>query len=122
MTTTTASTTFDAAALKAAIEGRDAPAVLALYADDAAIEMVDRENPPSTPQRVEGRGALRELFEDVYGRDLTHAVEPVVVEGDHVAYVVRCRYGDGTRVVCMAVAQLRDGRIARETVLQAWDA
>src|SRR3954451_22310817 len=121
-TTPTISPTFDGAALKAAIEARDAAGLLELYADDAVIELVDRENPPSSPRRVAGKAALREAFEDVYGRDMTHEVGPVVVDGGHLAYAVRCRYGDGTRVLCISAAELRDGRIAHETGVQAWDA
>ena len=31
-------------------------------------------------------------------------------------------YADGTKVVCSATAELRDGRIVREVGVQAWDA
>jgi hypothetical protein len=32
-----------------------------------------------------------------------------------------CTYPDGTRVFCIAVLELRDGLIERQTVVQAWD-
>ena len=122
MATTSTITSFDGAALKAAIEGRDAAALLDLHADDAELELVDRENTPSSPLKLKGRAALGEAFEDIYGREMTHSVGPVLVDGDHVAWVVRCRYPDGTRVLCIAAAEVRDGRIVRETGVQAWDA
>jgi ketosteroid isomerase-like protein len=121
MTTITPSTTFDAGALKQAIESRDAGALLDLYRDDAEIELVDAENPPSSPRRVRGKAQLRELFADVYGRDMVHAVAPVAAGPDSVGYRVRCEYPDGLKVVCISAAELRDGRIARETCVQAWD-
>ena len=67
------------------------------------------------------RDELRAMFEDVYGRDMTHEVGPVAVGPDSVGYAVRCTYGDGTKVLCVSAAQLRDGRIARETIVQSWD-
>jgi ketosteroid isomerase-like protein len=120
-TTTSPTTTFDAAALKRAIENRDAEALLGLYADDAVVEVADHEHPPAAPSRAAGKDALRAVFADVYGRDMTHRVGPIAVDGESVGYIVRCAYPDGTRVLCSAVAELRDGRIARETGVQAWD-
>jgi ketosteroid isomerase-like protein len=118
---TTITPTFDAAALRRGIEARDASALVDLYAEDAVIERVDARNPPSAPARLAGRDAIRGALEDVYARDMTHRVESVAVGADAVGYTVRCSYPDGTRVVCAAVAELRDGRIVREVGVQAWD-
>jgi ketosteroid isomerase-like protein len=123
MTTTTHTpTTFDAEALRRGMRDHDPAAILALYADDATIELVDARNTPSAPLRVAGREAIRAHLEDVLGRDMTHAVDVVAVSPDAIGYAVRCRYPDGTNVVCSAVAELRDGRIVRELGVQAWDA
>ncbi len=113
--------TFEAGALRRAIEARDAAAHLDLYADDATIERLDAQNPPSAPTRIAGRDAIRASLEDVYARDMTHRVESIAVGDDAVGYTVRCAYPDGTRVVCAAVGELRDGRIVREVGVQAWD-
>jgi hypothetical protein len=32
-----------------------------------------------------------------------------------------CRYPDGTRVLCLAMLDLRDGLIVRQTAVQEWD-
>jgi ketosteroid isomerase-like protein len=120
MSTTTTST-FDAAALRRAFESKDADGLMALYAEDATVEIVDALNPPSSPQRHEGREAVRAHLEDILGRDMTHAIDTVAIGDDAVGYSVRCVYPDGTRVVCVATAQLRDGRIVRELGVQAWD-
>jgi ketosteroid isomerase-like protein len=119
MTTTT--TTFDSAELKRAIEERDASGQLAMYADDAVAEFVDKSNPPSKPLVLTGRDAIREFVEDTASRDMTHEVGNLVVDGDHASYTIDCRYPDGTRVLCMAALELRDGRIARQRGVQAWD-
>ena len=119
MSTTT--TTFDGATLRDAIERRDAAGLLALYAPDARIEIADQQNPPSRPRVIEGSEAIGAHLQDVYGRDMTHEVEQVAVGGSSVGYTVRCAYPDGTRVLCSATAELRDGVIASEVGVQVWD-
>ena len=120
--TTIPTSTIDVAAMRRAFADRDAAAVLAFYADDATVELVDAQHTPSHPQRIEGREALRAHFEDVFSRDMTHAVDIAVASEDALGYSLRCTYADGMKVVCVANAELRDGRIAREVGVQAWDA
>jgi ketosteroid isomerase-like protein len=117
----TTATSFDAAALKRSIEERDASSQLDMFADDATLEVVDKANPPSRPLVLSGRETIREFIEDTASRDMTHKVEDLVVDGDHVSYTVDCLYPDGLRVLCMATLELRDGRIARQRGIQAWD-
>ena len=38
-----------------------------------------------------------------------------------MAFTQACAYPDGTKVYCMAALKLEDGRIAEQTVVQAWD-
>jgi ketosteroid isomerase-like protein len=121
MTAPTTTSPFDAAAMRRAFDARDAGALLALYADDAAIELVDQQNPPSRPRRIQGKEALRAHLEDVFSRDMTHELDLVAVSPESVGYSLRCRYADGTRVTCAATGALRDGRIVREVGVQAWD-
>jgi ketosteroid isomerase-like protein len=120
--TTIPSSTFDVAALRRAVSARDADAVLGLYAEDAAIELADSQNTPSRPRRIEGREAIRAHLEDVYSRDMTHELDLAAASEDALGYSVRCTYPDGTRVLCVSTAQLRDGKIVRELGVQAWDA
>jgi ketosteroid isomerase-like protein len=121
MTSTTHSTTFDTAALRRGIEGRDPAALLELYGPDATIEIADAAHGPSTPLRLEGRDAIAAHLRDVYARDMEHRVELVTAGEDAVGYAVRCAYSDGTIVRCVAVAELTAGRITREIGAQAWD-
>jgi len=41
------------ARLKRAIEGRNARALAALYGEDAVVQIIDRDNPPSKPRSLE---------------------------------------------------------------------
>jgi ketosteroid isomerase-like protein len=123
MTMSTSTTqTFDFVELKRALEERDATAQLALYADDAEVRLVDRINTPGAPRVLRGREEIRGWIEDICERDMTHRVEMQVVGDGGAAFTEACRYPDGTNVLCAAVLELRDGRIARELGVQAWDA
>jgi ketosteroid isomerase-like protein len=114
-------TSFDLSAFTRATEARDAAGQLAAYADDAELRTVDAAHGPSEPDVRRGRDAIGALLEDVCGRPMTHRVTDAVQEGDRVAFQVACRYDDGTRVLASTVARLRDGRIAEQTTVQAWD-
>ncbi len=107
--------------LKTAIEGRDAAGLLSLYADDAVMRIIDRDNPPSRPRELKGRTAIGAFYDDVCSRAMTHKVEAGVSDGRRLAFTQACEYPDGTRVFCSAMIEIADGKIARQTNLQAWD-
>src|SRR5262245_1601367 len=90
------------AGLRRAIEGRKASALAGLYAEDAVIQVIDRDNPPSKPRRLQGRSDISAYFEDVCGRDMTHKVESSVTAGNRLAFTQSCAYPDGTKVFCSA--------------------
>jgi ketosteroid isomerase-like protein len=119
--TTTTTHTFDASALRRAYSERDLSGALALYDDDARLELVDAKNTPSQPRRVEGRDQIKAHLGDVFERDLSHELDIVAVAPDALGYTLRCRYPDGTLVMCAATAELKDGKIVREVAVQAWD-
>jgi hypothetical protein len=118
---TTTGTTFDIAALGRSVQERDAEARLAFYAHDAVVEIVDREHPPSSPQRITGTDALRAYVEDVAARDMTHTVRHALTDGETASLWIDCRYPDGTQVRCAGAISLRDGKVVREDVVQEWD-
>jgi ketosteroid isomerase-like protein len=112
---------LDIGELKRAIESRDAAAQVAMYAPDAEVIVVDKEHTPSNPQVLKGIDAIRGLIQDVCARDMTHEVTRTISGPDGVAYTLRCRYPDGTRVYCATLLEVRDGRIVRQEGAQAWD-
>jgi ketosteroid isomerase-like protein len=109
------------AAIKRAIETRDAPALSSFYADDAVLRVIDRNNPPSKAREVRGRSAISSFWDDICSRAMTHEVATSIAEGDRLAFTQACAYPDGTRVYCVAVCELKAGRISRQTIVQAWD-
>lgn len=114
-------TAFDPGTFSRATSERDSETLLAMFADDAELSTVDKENPPSSPAVLRGRDAIAGQLRDIYGRDMTHEVADLVQSGDTVAFTVRCQYPDGSRVLCMATLELRDGKIVRQTGMQVWD-
>ena len=104
-----------------AIEERDGKALASFYADDAVLRIVDQNNPPSRPQEFRGHDAVAAYFDDVCGRAMTHRTDGGIAEGDRLAFTQTCTYPDGKQVFCSATLQLVDGKIARQTAVQAWD-
>ncbi|WP_099866635.1 nuclear transport factor 2 family protein [Pararhizobium haloflavum] len=107
--------------IKQAIEASDGGALTGFYTDDAVLTIIDRNNPPSRPRRMHGREAIGSFWQDVCSRQMTHHVHSSVAEGDHLTFTEDCAYPDGTKVVSMAALDLKDGKIARQTIVQAWD-
>ena len=107
--------------LQTAIEQRDAAALIGLYADDAEMRIMDRIHQPSHPTVLRGKAEIAAYWQDICGRDMTHRVEQIVGEGGSVAFSEACQYPDGTRVQCITMLELRDGKIARQVGVQTWD-
>jgi ketosteroid isomerase-like protein len=114
-------TAFNTETLRRSIEGNTAANLLSLYADDAELRVVDRNTQPSSPRVLHGRDEIRKVLEDVYSRDMTHKLERCVMEGDTAAFSESCRYSDGVRVLSESMITLRDGKIAEQIMIQAWD-
>ncbi|MFF4559974.1 nuclear transport factor 2 family protein [Streptomyces sp. NPDC001435] len=118
---TATGSTFDTETLRRGIEGNTGNTLLALYADDAEIRIIDRNSQPSHPKVLHGRPAIAELLDDVYSRDMTHKLEQCIIEGDHAAFTESCEYADGVRVLAESMITLREGKIAEQIMIQAWD-
>jgi hypothetical protein len=118
---TQATASFDLAAFRKAVEGRDVNGQLGMYAPDATVTIADRITQPSAPRLLHGHEEIRSWLEDVCARDMSHEVRHAVQDDDGAAFYEACAYPDGTAVLCATVLELSDGLIARQTVVQAWD-
>jgi hypothetical protein len=108
-------------AIQQAIEGRDGRMLASFYTDDATVRIIDRNNPPSAPRTIHGRSSIDTFWDDICSRAMTHRVETTLSDGNRIAFSQACTYPDGAKVFCLSVVDLEDGRIARQTVVQAWD-
>lgn len=113
--------TVNGAAIRKAIEGRDGKMLSSFYADDAVVRVIDRNNPPSKPREIRGRAAIGTFWDDICSRAMSHKVDTTIAEGDQLAFTQACAYPDGAKVFCVATLNLKGGKIARQTVVQAWD-
>ncbi|MDO0909553.1 nuclear transport factor 2 family protein [Streptomyces sp. DT2A-34] len=118
---TAASPSFDTETLRRGIEGQTPETLLSLYADDAELRVVNRNAQPSRPKVLHGRGEIADMLSDVYSRDMTHKLEGCVIQGDRAAYSESCEYADGVRVLSESMITLRDGKISRQILIEAWD-
>ena len=114
-------TGFDFEALRRAEEQHDLDSMLDLYADDAEVSIVNRNTPPSSPFELHGKEEIAEYLRDIFSREMTHRIENEVVGEDRVAFNVACEYPDGTCVLAAENLELRNGKIAREVSIVAWD-
>src|SRR5919112_1476532 len=87
------------AAYRDALERRDAHALLDVFADDAVLVSYSERNRPSS----------------------AHTIEDAVVGDDRFAGTERCVYASGEHVVSTFICHLRDGKIARQVGVEAWD-
>lgn len=114
-------TAFDLDRLRRAVEERDAAALLAMYAPDAEVRIVDHLSQPKAPKVLHDRAEIGAWLEDVCARPMRHAVERAVATGDGGAFTEVCHYPDGTNVMAATVFGLSGGRITDQTLIQAWD-
>lgn len=111
----------DLTTLRRAIEQGEQSTLVSLYQDDAELRIVDHTRPPSKPMVLAGKAAIAGYYHDICGRALTHRVEEAMSGTGRLAFTEACRYADGLRVLSANLLTLRDGKIARHTLVQAWD-
>ncbi len=97
--TTAAQPVFGTDTLRRGVEADTPDMLKSLYADDAELRVVDHVSGPSHPKVLHGKDEIAAMLDDVYSRDMTHALEACVVQGDHAAYCESCLYPDGVRVL-----------------------
>ena len=114
-------TGFDFEAMRRAIEGLDAEALVGLYADDAELLIVNKSTAPSSPRELRGKEEISEYLRDVCGRAMTHHIHSEVVGEDRVAFQEDCEYPDGMKVLAATTLDLRDGKVVRQVNVEAWD-
>ena len=112
---------FDFAAFKRAYEAKDADRQIGFYADDAEWIEYRNQDPPHRPNRMIGRQAIEDFLRRVTALPITVTIEDEIVTKDRVAFRVWVGLSDGRRIVEHAMLYLRDGRIARQVEVEAWD-
>jgi hypothetical protein len=112
---------FNLLAFGQALKERDLAYQIAHYAPDADVRIVDPDNPPSAPQRLHGRPAIRAWLLHASTRDLGLQVTHLVDGGDRVAFTERWHHQDGTSVVATSTAEIEYGLITMRHTILVWD-
>jgi hypothetical protein len=88
-----------------------------LYADDAELRIVDSDRPATPPQILQGRSAIANWIQSMYGSDDTHRVLESAADGEQIRLVEERETADGLRLVYAAAAEVDRGEIIRETAV-----
>ena len=117
----TVESTFDLYDLREHLAAGDAAALGTHLAGDVVWSVIDQRTPPAAPGVIHGRDAVVAMVESVVARGIVSHVTDGFVAGDRGALQVTCTYPTGEQVVEHALIELRNGRIARWSSVQAWD-
>lgn len=112
---------FEFDTLRKALEEKDVELLLDLYDNNASVQVVNKNTPPSRPFETSGWDDLETYLRDFCDRDLVHQVGNEVVGEDKASYTESCAYPDGTKVFTANFLELDNGSIKRHTVLETWD-
>lgn len=109
-------TTFDLARLSQAIQTGDCEYQLALFADDAELEIVDSAAPAAPLGVLRGKPAI-EMWLDIKScRAVQSGVRDAVASPGRVQYTEECRYRDGSQLAFECTAEVRGGQISQAAV------
>ena len=121
VTTWETANTVDLERIWRAFEGRDPEAFIDIYADDAELQVVDCNTPPSSPMILRGKEEIAAYWRDVFGRRMTHSLQHKFDGEDGIAFNLACEYPDGSKVLATMMFDLREGKIKRQVDVQVWD-
>lgn len=115
-------TVLDLEAIKNAVHNCGAAGLTEYLTDDVEFTQIDQRTPPASPAVQTGSDALIALAEDLERRGIRMQVDDGLISGDRGALRIVCTYPDGNQVVEQTLLTLRDGKVARWSGVQAWDA
>jgi hypothetical protein len=122
MTTMSTLTTFDLASLSQAIQTGDCRHQLALFADDAELEIVDSATPAAPLGVLRGKPAIEQWLDIKSSRAVQFGVRDAVASPGRVQYTEECRYRDGSRLFFECTAEVRGGQISQAAVTVVYPA
>src|SRR5215213_6251930 len=114
---------LDFEALRHAIERSDPDLMLAFYAEDAWLSIVNALTPHADPFELRGKGEIAKHLRAAFGHESSHRVERDGDVGeDRVTFREACEYSDGARVWVETSLEVLDGKIVRQVDMVANDA
>ena len=112
---------FDFDAYKRACESQDIEAWAAFYAEDAEWIAYRHDAPPSAPSRVAGTQQIGDFLRRVQATKVRLSIGNEVLGATRAAFCVTCTLPSGERVIENVIVHHRNGKIARQVDVEAWD-
>jgi hypothetical protein len=109
-------TKFDLDGLSYAVGAQNAGYQLALYADDAEVEIVDAENPAVPIRVLRGKNDIREWLDSMASGAVRYQVTDAEAHQHQLRFTEECRYPDGSDLRYECRAEVYRGRITRASV------
>jgi ketosteroid isomerase-like protein len=106
---------FDLAGLSRALESGDSRYLLALYADNAEVQIIEGDDPAS-PRILQGKLAIASWIDDLCAKDIRHRVLNSRASETLVALIEERETPDGANVRYAWTAEVSRGQITRDTV------
>jgi hypothetical protein len=106
---------FDLAGLQRAIESNDSGYLLALYADNAEVHVINSDD-PARSRILQGKRAIASWIEDVCSQEIERRVVNTIAGDSRVALAEESHARDGTNVWYTYTADVSRGQITRETI------
>ena len=109
-------TKFDVDGLSYAVGARNAGYQLALYADDAEVEIVDADDPTVPIRVLRGKSDIRAWLDSMSSGAVRYQVRDAVAHQTELRFTEECLYPDGSDLRYECRAELYRGRITRASV------
>jgi hypothetical protein len=114
---------LDFEALRLGIERSDPDLMLAFYAEDARLSIVNALTPHVSPFELCGKAEIAKHLRATFGQEASHRVERDADVGeDRVMFREACEYSDGGRIVVETTLEAEGGKIVRQVDVVASDA
>ena len=112
---------FDLVEFSRAIDARDAESQIAAYADCAEVQVIDPDNPPSSPHVLKGKNAIADWVRTTCQRHVRQRVVSTIDGNDQIAYTVAQVRRDGSHQIATSTAELRDGLVTHQHTILVRD-
>ena len=112
---------FDLMEFSRAIDASDAETQIAAYAECAEVEVIDPDNPPSSPHVVKGKNAIADWVRSNCRRNLRQRVVRAIDGDSEIAYTVAQVQQDGTQEIVTSTAELRNGLVTQQQTILVRD-
>jgi ketosteroid isomerase-like protein len=106
----------DFGALRHAIEGRDAEALIGFYAEDAELRVLNGDATEGPAFELRGKSQIERYLRAVCEQEMSCSVEGGVVLGrGSISFGSTCEYPDGTRISVRTTLEIAEGQIQQHT-------